>query len=148
MAISAKGFLAIGYSALNGLSTNYMIGFYKINFDGTLIPLPSWVVTTASNSASNAKLAISFDPTGAYLAVAGNGGVQTFPLNSNGILPPIGAPQNSGVNFQSVAWDSSNHVFATSATQLYVYNSQEGQLSPAAGSPQQGGAGLAVLPLR
>ena len=148
MAVSAKGFLAIGYSELNGTSTSHMIGFYKINFDGTLIPLPTWVVTTASTSDSNATLAISFDPTGTYLAVAGNGGVQTFPLNSNGILPPIGAPQNSGVAFQSVAWDNTNHVFATSQTQLYVYNSQEGQLSPAPGSPQPGGAGLAVLPLK
>jgi 6-phosphogluconolactonase (cycloisomerase 2 family) len=148
MAVSAKGFLEIGYSELNGSDTSYMVGLYKINFDGTLIALPSSVVTTASNTTSNGKLAINFDPTGTYLAVAGNGGVQTLLLNSNGILPPVGKPQDAGVDFQSVAWDQSNHVFATSQTQLYVYNSQEGQLAAATGSPQPGGAGLTVLPLQ
>ena len=147
-AVSAKGFLAIGYSELNGSSTLYMVGMYKINFDGTLTALPTSVIGTASNTTSNGRLAISFDPTGTYLAVAGNAGVQTFPLTANGILPPIGAPQDSGVDFQNVSWDKSNHVFATSQTQLYVYTSQDGRLTAAPGSPHAGGAGLAVLPLQ
>ena len=82
------------------------------------------------------------------LAMAGNGGLQTYSLNGNGILTPGGSPQDARVKFHNIAWDSSNHVFVTNDTQLYVFNSGNGLLAPASGSPYAGGPGLAVLPLQ
>jgi hypothetical protein len=47
-----------------------------------------------------------------------------------------------------VASDKTNHVYANSDTQLYVWNVNNGQLAAATGSPYSGGKGLAVLPLQ
>jgi hypothetical protein len=93
-------------------------------------------------------MGINFDPTGTYLAAVGNGGVQTFAMSATGLLTPVQAPVAAGSNFQNVAWDKSNHVFATSTNQLYVWNSTNGMLAPAAGSPYGGGGGVVALPLQ
>lgn len=148
-AVSAKGFLAIAYTDTPQGGT-YMIGTYKINSDGSLTPVSGSQATTASNGGTtgNTSVAIDFDPTGTWLAVAGNGGVQTFAMDSSGLPSPAGAPQDAGVSFLNVEWDKSNHLFATTSSQLYVWNASGGQLTPASGSPQSGGTGLAVLPLQ
>ena len=93
-------------------------------------------------------MALSFDPTGNYLAVAGNGGLQIYSMSSGGALTAVGGAQDASVDFADVAWDKSNHLFATSSSQLYVFSSSNGTLTPASGSPYGGGAGLAVLPLQ
>ncbi|HUN90392.1 MAG TPA: hypothetical protein VMU28_16440 [Terriglobales bacterium] len=149
-AVSAKGFLAVAYSA-TPQGGQVMIGTYALNNDGTLTPISGSQVTTASNSGANggnAPVAINFDPTGTYLAAAGNGGIQTFTLGSTGLLSPVSSPIDAATNFQNVAWDKSNHVFATTTNQLYVWNFAKGTLTPATGSPYGGGTGLAVLPLQ
>lgn len=148
-AVSANGFLAIAYTA-QPQGGAYLIGTYKINSDGSLTPVANSLATTASNQTSSGtgSISINFDPTGAYLAAAGNGGVQVFTLSSTGLLSAVGAPMDGGTDFQNVAWDKSNHVFATTSSQVYVWNSTKGVLAPATGSPYGGGAGLAVLPLQ
>jgi len=146
-AVSATGYLAIAYSAQPQPGT-FLIGTYKINSDGSLTPVTNSMATTASNGGTNGQstVAINFDPTGTYLAVAGNGGVQTFSLGSSGLLTAAGSAQDAGTAFLNVGWDKSNHVFATTSSQLYVWTSNNGNLSPVSGSPYSGGAGLAVLP--
>ncbi len=119
------------------------VGTYKVNGDGTLSLVSNSEVTTGINSSA----ALAFDPTGTYLAVAGTGGLQLYSLGSDGTLTQSAAPQDIGVNFVDVAWDDSNHVFATASSQLYVFTSASGALTAAPGSPHSGGSALAVLPL-
>jgi WD40 repeat protein len=149
IAASAKGRVAIAwvpfqYASSVTVGNQTYVGIYNVNSDNSLTLVPNSGVTTASTS----TLALNFDPTGTYLAVAGNGGVQTYTLTSTGTLTAVASPQDAGVSFTSVAWDKSNHVFATSSSGLYVWNAKNGMLSGAAGSPYPGGAGLTVLPLQ
>jgi len=149
LAASANGYLAIawipfGYASTVQVGNQIAVGIYKINADGTISLVPNSGVTTAIS----ATAALGFDPSGSYLAVAGTGGVQIYMLNSAATLTPVGTAQDASVNFASVAWDKSNHVFATSSSQLYVFSSNSGALTPASGSPYGGGAALTVLPLQ
>jgi hypothetical protein len=147
-AASSNGFLAIAYTQQPQGGT-YFIGTYTINSDGSLTPVTGSEATTASTqSQTGGDIAINFDPTGTYLTVAGNGGVQTYSMNASGILSPAAAPLDAGVAFENVGWDKSNHVFASTSSQLYVWNASSGQLTPASGSPYPGATGLAVLPLQ
>jgi 6-phosphogluconolactonase (cycloisomerase 2 family) len=154
LAVSAKGYLAVVWLRefmCCGSSENHVyVMTYKINGDGTLTAISGSQQQTASitsqNSANN--VAANFDPSGSVLAMAGNGGIQTYSLNGNGMLAPAGSAQNAGVRFQNVAWDNSNHVFATDSSELYVFNSSSGMLSAASGSPYPGGQALTVLPLQ
>ena len=151
IAASATGHLAIAWTPFQFPSSvtvgnQTFVGIYNVGSDGTLSLIPNSGVTTASTSKDT--VAINFDPTGNFLAVAGNGGVQTYALTSGGILTPVTAPQDAGVRFAYVAWDKSNHAFATSSNQLYIFNSNQGTLTLAPGSPHSGGPGLAVLPLK
>jgi hypothetical protein len=133
-----------------GSSENHVfLMTYKINGDGTLTAVSGSQQQTAStaDSSSANTVAANFDPSGTVLAMAGNGGIQTYSLNGNGTLTPAGAAQNAGVKFQNVAWDDSNHVFATNSSNLFVFNSANGILSQASGSPYAGGQALTVLPL-
>ncbi len=149
LAASAKNYLAVSYASI-GTSQPYQLETFAINSDGTLTAIATSQATTASNTGNGGPgaIAIQFDPTGTYLAVAGNGGVQIFAIDAGGNLSGVGTPQDAGVNFQNVAWDNSNHVFATSNNQLYIWNATNGQLSPATGSPYSGATGLIVLPLK
>jgi len=149
LAVSAKGYLAVvwfpfAYASSGQVGNETYVMTYSINADGTLTTVGTSQVKTASSTANT--VAVNFDSTGSFLAVAGDGGVQTFSLNGNGAPVPVGSAQNAGANFQKVAWDNSNHVFATNSNQLYVFNSNTGVLVPASGSPYGGGPELAVLP--
>ena len=154
LAVSAKDYLAVVWARefmCCGSSENHVfVMTYKINGDGTLTAISGSQQQTASTTdqSSANSVAANFDPSGTVLALVGNGGIQTYSLNGNGMLAPAGSPQNAGVKFQNVAWDNSNHVFATDSSQLYVFNSSSGMLSPASGSPYTGGQALTVLPLQ
>jgi 6-phosphogluconolactonase (cycloisomerase 2 family) len=152
LAVSAKGYLAIvwfpfPFASSGQVGNETYVMTYTINSDGTLTAVSNSQVKTASTSSNNSVVA-NFDPTGSFLAVGGDGGVQTFAVNANGALTPVGTPQNPGVNFQNVAWDTSNHLFAANSSQLYVFNSSTGVLAPASGSPHAGNPQLMILPLR
>lgn len=149
LAVSAKGYLAIlwfpfAYASSGQVGNETYIMTYTINGDGTLTAISNSQVKTASSRTNT--VAFNFDPTGSFLAVAGDGGVQTYSLNGSGTPMLVGPPQNAGLSFQSVAWDSANHIFATTSSQLYVFNSSTGVLTPASGSPYAGDQELAVLP--
>ncbi|HWC16777.1 MAG TPA: hypothetical protein VG498_07165, partial [Terriglobales bacterium] len=154
LAVSAKGYLAVVWLRqfmCCGSSENHVyLMTYKINGDGTLTAISGSQQQTASTSNPNSanNVAANFDPSGIVLAMAGNGGIQTYSLNGNGMLTPAGSPQNAGVKFQNVAWDNSSHVFATDSSDLYVFTSSNGMLSQSAGSPYAGGQALTVLPLQ
>src|SRR5579884_55692 len=149
LAASAKDYLAIvwmpfAYASSGPVGNETYVMTYTINADGSLTTVANSQVKTASSSANT--VAIGFDPSGSFLAVAGDGGIQTYALNGNGTLAPVAPPQNSGANFQELEWDNSNHVLATNSNQLYVFNVSTGLLTPASGSPHAGGPELAVLP--
>lgn len=151
LAVSAKGYVSVVWQPFQFASSGTVgnetyVTTNTINSDGSLTAVSGSQVKTASTSAN--KVAVNFDPSGSFLAVAGDGGIQTYALIGNGTLTPAGTPQNAGANFQSVAWDNSNHVFATNSNQLYVFNSSNGVLTPGPGSPYVGGPTLAVLPLQ
>lgn len=153
-AVSAQGFLAVAYNdeTGNGTTMPVMLTTYKINADGSLTAVANSKVTTASslnpNNSANPQVGIAFDPTGMLLAVAGSGGVQTFSMNAGGTLAPAAAATGGTVQFQNVTWDKSNHIFATGNGQLYVFNSTNGTLTQASGSPYAGGVGVVALPLQ
>ena len=150
LAVSARGYLA-GVWKVNGMGSSvpgnetYLMT-HAINSDGTLTAISDSQVQTASTSAH--AVAANFDPTGTFLAVAGDGGIQTYSLNGNGTLTAMGSPQAAGANFQSVAWDKANHVFAATSDQLYVFTANNGALTPVPGSPYPGDPALTVLPLQ
>ncbi|HWC20417.1 MAG TPA: hypothetical protein VG498_25600 [Terriglobales bacterium] len=151
LATSAKGYLAIvwypfGYASSGQVGTETYVVTYTINADGTLTAVANSQIKTASSSAN--KVVANFDPTGSFLAVAGDGGAQTFAMNANGTLAAVGSPQSAGANFQDVTWDNSNHVFAANSSQLYVFDSSTGVLTLASGSPHAGGPQLTVFPIR
>jgi 6-phosphogluconolactonase (cycloisomerase 2 family) len=148
LATSAKGYLAVlwmpfGFASSGQVGTETYVMTYTINADGTLTAVANSQVKTASTSANT--VATNFDPTGSFLAVAGDGGVQTFAINANGAPAAVASPQSAGANFQNVAWDNSNHLFAANSSQLYVFNSSTGVLTQASGSPHTGGPELAVF---
>lgn len=157
LAISAKGYMAIvwvPFALASSVPSNQpFVVTYTINSGGTLTEVSNSQVAPASTSGvggsnSDNPIAVGFDPSGSVLALAGNGGIQTYSLNGSGMLTPVSAPLNAGVSFQNVAWDNSSHVFATSSSQLYVYSSTSGVLTPATGSPYAGDQELTVLPLQ
>jgi predicted secreted protein len=148
LATSAKGYLAVlwmpfGFASSGQVGTETYVMTYTINADGTLTAVANSQVKTASTSANT--VATNFDPTGGFLAVAGDGGVQTFAINANGAPAAVASPQSAGANFQNVAWDNSNHIFAANSSQLYVFNSSTGVLTQASGSPHAGGPELTVF---
>ncbi len=113
---------------------------------------------------------MAFDPSGTYLAIAGitnyndppvKAGIQVYKLQSDGTLMAVGSPVEvpSISGLDSVAWDNSNHVYAigdssyercTGHCGLYIFNSNDGVLTPAPGSPHpvNGIGDMAVLPLQ
>ena len=106
---------------------------YQIHSDGSLGP-PS---APAANPGFHAINDVKVDPSGSYVAVATDAGVQMYSLSSTGALSPIGTPVTSNVTFNNVQWDAAGHVFATSTTTnaLYVFNNTNGALTQASGSP-------------
>ncbi len=137
MAVSAKGFLAVGVS---GLSQNLAI--YRISSSGSL-------TLVHLNAGLAGVRALRFDPTGTYLAVAGQTGIVTFRLNSTGTLTRLGSVVDSGLTFSDVKWDKSGHVYAISGAGLYVFTSGSAGLKQT--GPKHGlshvAIGLAVLPV-
>jgi len=107
LAVSAKGYMAIVWVRTFmccGSSENHVyVMTYKINSDGTLTPVSGSQVQTASTTDQNSANTVTanFDPSGGVLAMAGNGGLQTYSLTGNGTLTPVGSPQNAGVKFRA-----------------------------------------------
>lgn len=143
-AVSKTGYLALADAKLGTQTTG--LGAYKINGDGSLSFVQSSTIANLLPSVN----AMKFDPSGQFLAVAGNGGIQMYQLSAGGTFMPVGGMQAAGPNYLSVQWDNDNHVYASSASGLDVFTSTQGVLTPAPGSPHSAGAGasLTVLPVQ
>jgi hypothetical protein len=65
-------------------------------------------------------------------------GLQVFSYNSaEQTFTAIGAPQDSGNNFRTLAWDAGDHLYAISiqSNRLYVYTVSSSGVTAASGSP-------------
>jgi 6-phosphogluconolactonase (cycloisomerase 2 family) len=148
-AVSQMGYMALADTAVN---TNTLgVGVYKINADGTLTFVQNSTLETQLSEGSNGccfPVAMSFDRTGQFLALAGSGGIQMYRLMPGGTLTPLGGVQAPGPSYLGVQWDADNHVYAVSSSGLQVFTNSQGVLTPAPGSPHMAGAAgsLAVLP--
>lgn len=142
-AISAKGFLAVTFGiASDGSKQSVLI--YRITSSGGLEMISSSVKAT-----NFTRVSARFDPTGTFLAVAGQNGVGIFRLNSNGTLTRMGGLLEPAVAFTDVKWDSTGHVYAISNGALYVFTVHSTGLT-LIGSPHPvaNAWALAVLPVQ
>lgn len=140
-AASAKGFLAVAYGVAN-VGSKQNILTYRITSTGGLETMAKSV--TATNFTG---MSVHFDPTGNFLAAAGQNGIEVFRLNSNGTLTRLGSVLEPGVTFWDVKWDDSLHVYAISSAALYVFTLHATGLT-LTGSPHPvaNAGSLAVLP--
>lgn len=141
-AISQNGYLAVADAELGTNTTG--LGAYKINADGSLTFVQNSTLATQLSSIHG----MNFDPSGQYLALAGNGGIQMYQLTPQGTFTPIGGVQQPGTNYLGAQWDANNHLYAISSDGLHVFTNSQGMLTPAPGSPHAAGSAgtLAVLP--
>ena len=115
LATSAKGFLAVAYGVASA-GAKQKIAIEKISSTGGLEVITGSVVSTNFTG-----MTMHFDPTGNFLAVAGNAGIEAFRLNANGTLTKIGSVVEPGASFADVYWDDAGHAFAISNSALYVF---------------------------
>jgi hypothetical protein len=128
----AGNFLAGAIMPEGQTGVNDSLSVYTINSDGTLTLVPNSVMTTSFMFLND----IEFDSSGNFVAAATNSGVQLYRLVS-GTLVTVGMPQDANTSFDLVRWDSSGHLYAisSSAQRLFIYSVNQGNLSPAPGSP-------------
>ena len=141
-----------------------LLGAYTINSDGTLA-----LVYGSAAMPSVGESSMAFDPTGAYLALAGwlgdpsqnVGAIQIFKLQTDGRLVAVGGAQlpPGAPAFQYVQWDNAHHLYAVTTDcygtcsnpnsyGLYVFNFNGQSLTQAPGSPHaiNNTTSLAVVP--
>ena len=154
VAASAAGYLAVVWNGGFCCGGPPVLVSYAIQSNGTLALVPGSEQYLTCNVTP-----MAFDPSGRYLALGCNG-VQVYALGTGGQLTALGTPQQPTVPFGAVAWDSNSHVYAIpqsdwqscqdgdAACGLYIFNSNSGVLTLAAGSPHTVSqpASLAVLP--
>ena len=140
-ASSAQGYVAmVWYGGGQGCNPGYILANYTVASNGLLQQVPNSAFTPQVY-----ETAMAFDPTGTYLAIAGNG-VQVIQLQSNGTLAAVGnALQLPGLpGFQKVLWDGAGHVYALTDDcyqrcgpnyGLYIFNFDGHSLTLAPGSP-------------
>lgn len=140
MAVSAKAYLAIAWGNV-GPVAKQSIEVLRIT--------PTGGLQLVSNLQTNFTgiVGIRFDPTGEYLAVAGQTGIESFRLNTNGTLTLLSAPILNSTTLSGVQWDKAGHVYAISSGALYVFGTHNGILT-VAGQPADVTTpqSLAVLP--
>ncbi|HEX4039584.1 MAG TPA: hypothetical protein VHX37_16120 [Acidobacteriaceae bacterium] len=130
--------LQLGTSANSYQGTN-QLAVYSIAADGTL-STTNTAATMPSLSVSGFALDYAFDPTGTWLAVGGQGGIQIFKL-ANGVLTQTGSLALSG-GVSQLGWDQSGH--------LYTYGQDSGSLNVinvASGVPTQASGSPYALPV-
>lgn len=130
LAVSAKGYLAVSYG-VDSTGSKQNIAVYRISTAGYLELVPNSIVETAFTGIGEMR----FDPTGSYLAVAGQKGIETFSLNSSGTLASVGDVLEPSVSFVGVKWDNAGHVYAISNAALFLFTLQNGAVTTT-GTPQ------------
>jgi hypothetical protein len=163
-ASSSAGYVAVMW--WTGLYCNswpdIAIANYTVNPNGTLALVPNSETIPEINDLEN----MLYDPSGNYLALAGSigsgdqhqGAIEIYKLQPDGSLVSTSqAYYLPGV--ENIAWDDANHLYAyvsgsagrspcNGACGLYIFNNNDGVLTPAPGSPYpiQNIVSLAVLP--
>jgi hypothetical protein len=109
--------------------------------------------TWANMPSTIANQAIAMSWAGDLLATSGQYGLQFFHFNGAAPATAYGAVLQPNVQFNQLAWDKSNHLYALnySAGELYVYTVTPTSISEASGSPYKipgayGVKGLIVVP--
>ena len=154
-AASVQGYVALVWSGGGYWCSNsgYLLATYTVGADGNLELVPQSGFTPQIPVA-----AMAFDPTGNYLAFAGNG-IEIYKLEANGTLTPIVQFIGSALanNLGPVLWDNANHIYALGGfcthegcnnQLLYIFNFDGKNLTLAPGSPYplHHAVSLAVLP--
>lgn len=143
LAASAKGFLAVAYGVAQAGSKQNLV-IERISSTGGLEVIDNSIISTNFTGVT-----LRFDPTGNFLAAAGDGGIEVFRINANGTLTQLGHLVEPGVTFKDVHWDAAGHAYAISSSALYVFTLHSNGLT-LTGTPHSiAHAGfLAVLPMR
>ncbi len=162
VATSSRGYAAVAWNGSYCCGGPPTIVTYAIQPNGALNLVPGSELLQSVGSTPGFTMA--FDPSGTYLAVGLNRGIQMYRLQSNGVLAAIGGVQQPSVPFSSLAWDNGNHLYAVTdensqycengsgACGLYIFNSNQGALTLtltlAPGSPHliNQAESVAVLP--
>ena len=123
------------------------IGVYSVNSDGTLT-----TTSTAANMPATVLKTVrdlKLDPTSAFLAVAGQGGLQLFATHGSSPVTPLASPLT--VEVDQMFWDNAGHLYAisTPGNGVYVFTVTATGATPVSGSPYtlQNPVHLAVQPL-
>jgi hypothetical protein len=117
------------------------LAIYSIHPDGSLTTGSTAVNMPKSNVHFVADM--KFDPSGKYVAVAGDKGLQLFRFNGVNPLTRLGNPA-TGVEIDQLTWDNANHLYALSSPygtnapthKLFLFTLKNGRLVPAPGSPR------------
>ncbi len=143
-AASAGNYLAVVFYDLSQQNGSYYLATYTINSDGTLALVANSEIATPFTG----ETAVSFDPSGQYLAMAGQAGIQVYQISAGGILTAVGDVQQPSVAFNALRWDGAGHLYAVSSSGLYIFTSNNGQLTlDGSPYPVTNGGSVAVVPL-
>jgi hypothetical protein len=128
VASSALGYLAVAYRTLDP-DTKLGTGVHSI---AVYWILPSGELSLVSNFVTNLDatlpVAMKFDPSGTFLAVAGTQGIQLYKLSATGKLTKSGSSIYTHTHFREVRWDHSNHIVTISFGSVYFFGVENGQL--------------------
>jgi 6-phosphogluconolactonase (cycloisomerase 2 family) len=146
-ASSSAGYVAVQWWAGLYCENLPVVGIanYTVNDDGTLALVPGSEILSPATLQN-----MVYDPSGQYLAIVGSigswpsyeGAIQIYKLQAGGGLVAAGpvqlVPGAYGLDYG--AWDSAGHLFVVSGPSrglsgLYVFNNNDGVLTPAPGSP-------------
>jgi 6-phosphogluconolactonase (cycloisomerase 2 family) len=143
-AASAGNFLAVVFYDLSQQNGTYYLATYTINSDGTLALVANSEIATPFTG----ETAMSFDPSGQYLAVAGGAGIQVYQISAAGLLTAVGDVQQPSLAFLALRWDGAGHLYAVTSEGLYIFSSNNGQLTlDGSPYPVTNAGSLAVVPL-
>lgn len=131
--------VAMGQETNDNFTPNgpWQLAVYTPGSDGALTTTSTWQNMTTLNVGDTVNW-YAFSPDFKYFAIAGDAGLQVFSYNSsNQTFTAIGAPQDTGNNFWTLAWDANDNLYAVSiqSNSLYVYTVSSTAVKEASGSP-------------
>jgi 6-phosphogluconolactonase (cycloisomerase 2 family) len=143
--------IAMGETTEDSFSPNgpWQLAVYTVNSTGKLSTGSTYKNMTTLDVGTTVNW-YAFSPDDKYLAVAGGAGVEVFAWNAtNATFTAVGSTQNSGDNFNALAWDANDHLYALStlSNSLSAYAVSAAGVASVSGSPYaiQNPNSLAVL---
>jgi WD40 repeat protein len=131
--------VAMGPAANNSYTPTgpWQLAVYNVSSAGALSTSSTSQNMTTLNVGDNVNW-YAFSPDFKYLAVAGAAGVEVLAWDSSTLtFTAVGSVQNSGDTFYDLAWDASDHLYATANTSglLCVYTVTSSGVTAVSGSP-------------